>query len=474
MKFMDMIYLGFENLWRTKLRTILTTLGVIIGIGALTSMVSFGAGMQKNITDVISGNDLFTSLLVTAKKIDLKSMHPSDPDNIMAGMRKPAAILNDSTVQVIQKIPGVNLAFPEISFPVRIKLGEKETKTTLRGLPLGMGAYKPFSAITMGRYFDSDSATKAVLDWNTLKKLGLLVTDGNDSKDEVKPDTVKGLREMPPDSVIGQGIEIITATIDAGGISMNPLAGRMSGLQAPFGETKTSLSVCGILKPLGPFDEHRFDAGIIVPIQTAQKTPHLAFSSVWDILGGSGRPDTYNSIYVRVESIPDMTKVRKELEEMHLNIFSFADQLDAIRRSFLIFDAVLGAIGTIALVVAALGIVNTMVMSILERTREIGIMKAIGGSENEIKMIFFVEAGSIGAVGALLGLLLGWLVTRVANFIANSQFLPAGESPVNFFHFPVWLIAGAIAFSIMVSLAAGMYPAMRAARVDPVTALRHD
>jgi len=121
-----------------------------------------------------------------------------------------------------------------------------------------------------------------------------------------------------------------------------------------------------------------------------------------------------------------------------------------------------------------LGIVNTMIMSILERTREIGIMKAIGGSEIQIKWIFFVEAGSIGFIGAIFGLLLGWIVTRISNQIANSQFLPAGEPQVDFFYFPLWLILGAIAFSVILSLIAGLYPAIRAARIDPVKALRHD
>ena len=91
-----------------------------------------------------------------------------------------------------------------------------------------------------------------------------------------------------------------------------------------------------------------------------------------------------------------------------------------------------------------------------------------------LKWIFFVEAGSIGFVGAIFGLILGWVVTRIANQIANSQFMPAGEPPVDFFYFPIWLILGSIVFSIVLSLLAGLYPAIRAARIDPVKALRHD
>jgi putative ABC transport system permease protein len=195
---------------------------------------------------------------------------------------------------------------------------------------------------------------------------------------------------------------------------------------------------------------------------------------VWDLLGSLGKEGSYGSIYVRARSIGDTEPVRTALENMGLHVFSISDQLKEIRRGFLIVDSILGAIGTIALIVAALGIVNTMVMSILERTREIGVMKAIGGSEDEIKLIFFVEAATIGVIGALFGLVLGWMVTRVANLIVNSRILPAGEPPINLFYFPIWLILGAIGFSVVVSLIAGLYPAIRAARVDPVQALRHD
>ena len=101
-------------------------------------------------------------------------------------------------------------------------------------------------------------------------------------------------------------------------------------------------------------------------------------------------------------------------------------------------------------------------------------MKAIGGSEPDIRKIFFVEATSIGLTGAIFGLGLGWVVTRIANYVANSQILSLGEDPIELFYFPVWLILGAIVFSILVSLGAGLYPAIRAARIDPVKALRRE
>ena len=159
---------------------------------------------------------------------------------------------------------------------------------------------------------------------------------------------------------------------------------------------------------------------------------------------------------------------------MGFQAFSLNDALQGAKRAFIILDIVLSLIGSIALAVSSLGIVNTMVMSILERTREIGIMKAIGGSDGDIRRIFLIEASAIGLFGGLTGVVLGWLVGRIINIGANIYIQQQGGTPGNLFSLPVWLIGGAIGFSIVVSLLAGSYPAARAARLDPIQALRHD
>jgi putative ABC transport system permease protein len=115
-----------------------------------------------------------------------------------------------------------------------------------------------------------------------------------------------------------------------------------------------------------------------------------------------------------------------------------------------------------------------MVMSILERTREIGIMKAIGGSDGDVRRIFMVEAGMIGLMGGFLGLLLGWAVGRVINFGANYYLRSQGANEANLFLIPWWLVGGGLLFALLVSLVAGHFPASRAAHIDPIRALRHD
>ena len=170
-----------------------------------------------------------------------------------------------------------------------------------------------------------------------------------------------------------------------------------------------------------------------------------------------------------------LTEVRKRLKELGFVSFSIVDQLEQFRTVFLIIDSVLGLLGGISLLVASFGIANTMIMSILERTREIGIMKAIGAEDREIKLIFFVEAAVLGLVGGVIGVFSAWAVDAIANRLAYRFFLkPNGASFVDFFFLPFWLSMGAILFALIVSILAALYPAARAARIDPVRALRHD
>ena len=190
---------------------------------------------------------------------------------------------------------------------------------------------------------------------------------------------------------------------------------------------------------------------------------------------GQSQSEGYDFAVVRVSDPVALTEVRKRLTEMGFGSFSIVDELEQLRTVFLILDSVLGLLGGISLLVASFGIANTMIMSILERTREIGIMKAIGAEDREIKLIFFVEAAVIGLAGGVFGTLLAWGLDGIANRLAYRFILkPQGASYVDFFSIPPYLSAGAILFALLVSILAALYPAARAARIDPVKALRHD
>ena len=471
MNLQDMTIMGFSNLWRTRLRSTLTVLGVVIGIGALTSMVSFGTGMQKNVTDAFTKNDLFTSMNVTPKDLNVDELMSGDLSGIGEMMDEKPKPLTDSILEAIREMEGVQLAFPDESFAGKLKFNDKEVSKNMQPIPAAASEFYPYNDLLAGELYPHDSSQSVVIKWETLRDLGLIVEYPDLAYTLSRKDSVKGTRIISPDSILGRKITLVTAELN---IPTNPLGILMGQDFEPFEESSREYTICGITNPRGEFTFDRSRSALVIPPVTARKIPRLSFSSVWDILGEGKEEGTYSSIYVRVDEMEDLTPVREKIETMGVGVFALADELEEIKRVFLIMDSLLGAIGTIALIIAALGIINTMLMSILERTREIGVMKAVGGSENEIKFIFFVEAACIGLIGAVFGLMLGWLVTRIANQVMNTMVLPDDQGPIDLFYFPVWLILGAVGFSVFVSLAAGLYPAIRAARIDPVRALRHD
>jgi putative ABC transport system permease protein len=471
MNLQDMTIMGFSNLWHTRLRSTLTILGVVIGIGALTSMVSFGTGMQKNLTDAFTKNDLFTSMNVTPKDFNVDEMMNGDLSGIREMMDEKPKPLTDSILEAIKEMEGVQLAFPDESFAGKLKFNDEEISKNIQPIPAAARGFYPYNDLLAGEFYPHDSSRTVVIKWETLRDLGLIVEYPDLDYTLSRQDSIKGTRIISPDSIIGRSITLVTAQLQ---IPSNPLGILMGQDFEPFKESSRDYTICGIIKPRDEFTFDRSRSALVIAPVTARSIPRLGFSSVWDILGEGKQEGTYSSIYVRVAEMEDLAPVREKIEAMGVGVFALADELEEIKKAFLIMDSLLGAIGTMALIIAALGIINTMLMSILERTREIGIMKAVGGSENEIKFIFFVEAACIGLVGAIFGLLLGWLVTRIANQVMNTMVLPDNQGPVDLFYFPLWLIFGAIGFSVFVSLAAGLYPAIRAARIDPVRALRHD
>jgi len=185
--------------------------------------------------------------------------------------------------------------------------------------------------------------------------------------------------------------------------------------------------------------------------------------------------NNYSALIVRATRSGQVESIENEIKRQGYNTFSLLDATRNLRKFFAILDLFLGIFGSLALAVASLGIINTLVMSILERRREIGIMKAIGASDGDVQKLFFAEAGAMGIFGGGLGVLLGWTMGRIIN--AGTRIYMQRQqqfTPDDVWLVPLWLVLGAIGFSLIVSLLAGLYPAARAARLDPVQALRYD
>lgn len=179
-------------------------------------------------------------------------------------------------------------------------------------------------------------------------------------------------------------------------------------------------------------------------------------------------------VNVRVKAPEMVENVQQKIESLGFSSFSMKQMLAAVNNVSKIVQVLLGGIGGIALLVASFGIMNTMIMSIYERTREIGIMKVIGASIGDIRQIFLLEAGSIGFIGGVIGLFIGMTFAKIINLLANVYFNKGGSEPVIIVYVPLWLAIFAVSFATVVGLLSGVYPALRAAKLSPLIAIRQE
>ncbi len=216
---------------------------------------------------------------------------------------------------------------------------------------------------------------------------------------------------------------------------------------SPQGEIKSKIKVVGI------FD----DKGIYVP---------------FDLINNQGQP--YSSIKVKVRDKAQVAEVKRTIESFGYNTSVIQDQSAAVNQVFAIINIILGGFGMIAFFVAAIGIFNTMTISLLERTHEIGVMKAIGGNSKDIALIFITESALIGFLGGFFGLSVGWLLGLLLNLLINFMATQSGGEAVTLFSIPIIFGALTIFFSFLVSTIAGIWPARRAAKLNPLEALRYE
>lgn len=489
MRFLDILQLALRNLRQAKLRAVLTTMGVVVGVAVIVTMVSFGLGLQGNMLARFKALDLFSEIRVFGQSLSsmatagVDQRGRNDPGERRQGRLRPERIatrvLDDAAVAEISKIPGVAYVEPNINFTVYVRSNDR-VLTQFAGGAAVPNASTRFQEFVAGKMISSSRADEAVVTERFARDFGfenladavgktlefLAPPDENNDKRgqaEDEPTNFFGIPLGAPEPDESASAALVARTFRISGVLKTELR------EGP-GQ--------GGLRGLMP------GANIYVPLQTARawtlehRSPlgqvALELARGRGALGDS-EVEGYDSAVVRVSDPVALTDIRKQISEMGFGSFSIVDELEQIRTVFLILDSVLGLLGGISLLVASFGIANTMIMSILERTREIGIMKAIGAEDREIKLIFFVEAAVIGLTGGVVGSLLAWVLDGIANRLAYRFILkPQGASYVDFFSLPPYLWLGAIFFALLISIVAALYPAARAARIDPVKALRHD
>jgi putative ABC transport system permease protein len=459
MRISDYIEQSFSNLLKKKLRTFLTTFGVAIGIGALVSMFAFGKGVQKNVTDSFKEMGLFNYIAVYPASGRSRNEHAEfDPDeqhdktqNEQVPDSPNSPVLDDDFLQEVRKIEGVESAFPEIRFPALIKFREKEQFSLVQVMSAEV-CKSELMKLRAGKAYESDDENSLIINDSLLRRMGIKEFEG----------------------FVGEQIEISTLALDSKLLNPMNIMSIMQGEKLPFSQESYTFTIVGVAERMGMGGPMPLRSDVYIPPGPSEDMKKISLTSIRDFFQPAEKLKGYSAITIRVSSVKYIDHIKEQMENLGLRTFALIDQLKGIKTAFLFMDMFLLAVAMIAITVASLGIINTMVMSILERYREIGIMKAIGASEKDVKKIFFFESAMIGFLGGVFGLALGWVVSMVINQVANHFLIKQGIPYVDYFSFPLWLCLGAVAFSILVSLAAGVYPALRAARVDPVVALRHD
>ncbi len=446
MKIRDLAELAGRNLREALLRNSLTTLGISVGVASLVAMLSLGVGLQNLASDRLARTGLFDAIFVAPR---------TNFGDFGGGQRQNSAPvqaiepLDEDARHKMEALPNVVEVYPEIRFPTEIHYAGNPYATVVAGVPPSARKDGAFDGMK-GTFFSGPSADEAILQIDLARELS------------DHPETLIGKelvlrygerQPLAPDSRDGKS--------SSGGFSIVP--------------KEENLRVVGVVETepeggMGGYGRGR----LLIPLQVAETLRATQTNDIRDLLRDTPAQRTYDNLTVRVNDPPKVKAVEDSIKKMGFNAFSLLDASKGLSLVFTVFDLFLGIFGSLALVVASLGIINTLVMAILERRREIGVLKALGAADSDVRRLFFIEAGAMGSLGGVLGVCLGWLIGHAINFGTDVYLKGRDLPPISVTAVPWWMVGAAITFSIVVSLVAGIYPASRAAKLDPVEALRYE
>lgn len=445
MKFLDLLAMSLNNLRRRKLRTALTVLGVIIGTASIVVMVSLGIGLNELNRELISSYGSLTAIEVRS-------------DYYGGGSEEEPVQITGDTVKQMQQIPHVTSVFPLLEVNVIMRQGKYSAGMNLTGapleyleqIPLGQGELSAESDKEMQLVFGN-----AVVQWFSDDK-------GNSNY------WMTG--ELPDVDLMGKPMFVIFDT-DAYYQSQN------SGDPSVKAPKKYVLKTAGVVE--GGVDDYNDYAYSVYTrldlLETQLKRIFKKNPIPGQPTNKKGKPYRYfiyNSCVVNVDVMEHVAEVQRQLTDMGYQAYSRADWMEQSEKQSGMIQAVLGGIGAVSLFVAAIGIANTMMMSIYERTREIGIIKVLGCDMKVIRNMFLLESGFIGFLGGVTGVTFSYSVSFAMNrFLAIAQTMTGMDGDIS--RIPGWLALAAVGFAILVGMAAGFFPALRAMKLSPLAAIRN-
>jgi len=446
MKLFDLVRLILGNLSRRKARVALTAIGVVIGTAAVVILVSLAIGLQKNANEQLYGIGDLTQIQVMPA---YEMMEGGGGGMVVQvgggggkeGQPQPARLLTNSALDELRAIPGVESVIPReyLMTGVLIKYQKMEGGSGIIGVDAPDLANLRLEATEGG----------------TELGRGTVVIGAMVANNFYDPRQRPGQEPPPPPQLYGQQIQLVISKYDSQG-----------------NETRKNLSVrvTGILKET----RGESDYTIYFPLDQIKSLNEWA----------QGRRINYNKegysqVIVKVQDVEKVLDISDQITQLGFQAFTPQSFVQGINNFYVILQFIFGGVGAIALLVAAIGIANTMAMSILERTREIGLMKAVGATNRDVLAIFLGEAAGIGFLGGLGGVIIGWLAGQGINvialvYLANQAGQQGGAPPSIAVYTPVWLPLFALIFSTIIGMISGLYPALRAATMIPVLALKYE
>lgn len=389
------MHIAWRNLVYKKLRAVMTIMGVVVGIGAIYFLLSFGIGLQRLVTSEIIGNQ------------SLKSIDISTPNSKIIK-------LDDKAYQKVKNLPHAVQIGGSYSYASSLKAQGSEIDAIVYGVDTNYQQLNNLST-SQGRLFKSDD-NKAML----INEVGLKAIGIKDAK-----------------SAIGKKVTVRIPLL---------------GASTTTSEITDEFTIVGVV-----------DSGTGSEI--------FVMNHVFQLAGVA----TYTNIKLEADDGKNVSALRTQVESLGYQTSSPSDTIDQINQMFKFFNLILAGFGAIGMIVAVLGMFNTLTISLLERTREIGLMMALGGRNRDMRRLFIFEAVLLSVIGAVVGIILAMITGVIINFIMNS-FAHGRGVHENFTVFanPPLLILGTIGFMLCVGLAVVFFPARRAERINPIEALRRE
>lgn len=453
MKLSDLLLMSISNLWKRKLRTVLTVLGVVIGITSIVVMMALGNGLKESMMESISNYSSITQITVNSGR-----SWNSD------GKQQEEIRLDDALVQELSSMDHVVGVYPKLTVSVLAKSGKYMSWMNLCGmtqeglaslkLPVGQGEL-PKEGGELTLFYGSS-----------------VLTDFYIEKTGIYPYWEK--QEVPDIDLMESPIFIIFDT-DAYWSSKN--SGSDPDTPVTKAPKKYLVKTSGVME--GEPGEWTMNSSNVYCDMEALKIQLKRVFKKNPIPGQptrkNGKPYNelfYTELVVQVDEMENVQALTTMLQDQGYNAYSDAEWIQSQTEQMNTIQLVLGAIGAVSLLVAAIGITNTMMMSIYERTKEIGVMKVLGCDIRNIQALFLMEAGFIGFIGGIVGIIFSYGLSIVINSLLGASQVMGMTGDIC--RIPGWLPLLAVLFAIVIGMIAGFLPSLRAMRLSPLAAIRNE